>query len=671
MKFKVNKFLGFAIGTLSLAIAVGVLFVATPRAAAWSACGGAFPQFGRACEHGYFTNAYFNSGIDLWTGGVPSSLGCVTGGTYCGGGTAMDEVNGFIAFVEANKTSGVPREVTSAEFVIDTMEGFAPGTRGAAWNPAVISDWQTKLRKGVQDGTLRIQWNNSWAWGCGQLDTMYNAGPNDIDAYYTFPGGEIPSCGAGVHVPTINFIDNTTGKVVYQIKRTCGNPIGKIGKLPAVPFNVIPGGFLTTNNIVAGSTDTLNVTLDSTGPNESDPGTLQVGRPGNINSPCGSCVGPGQVGLSADQVPGAYGFHGSTAYGGNVHVTTPDWWWNANDIPKGGKPGARFNFTVSAGAPPGVITFWVCFNPATQAGNTVCNPVNLTVVSERQPVVVGQNGDVHAGGGICGGPLNFNGKVEGWPGAGDQTEYVVSATAAISDFGSNQGNGGGQSENLGATGGYQPTSPASVPPYPAVDEVCREDLLGAAEQYIAGGGTGYGTITNAMAANLDVGTLTADPVYYYNGGGVLHLHGTVNSTVTIVAESGTVQIDGNITITGGVHTVYPPDLPSLGIIAANDINISLAATRVDAYMFSNATIDTCLQGVGNTSGCVGASLTVNGFLMASNLLFQREGAFNVDGNPVTETIALNPQIYLDPPKFFDASVDNTSLQGQGEKPPLY
>jgi len=283
----------------------------------------------------------------------------------------------------------------------------------------------------------------------------------------------------------------------------------------------------------------------------------------------------------------------------------------------------------------------------------------VTIVSERSTLVVGENGDVHAGGGLCG-KAQTAGKVEGnggeEPTNSSETQYVVSATESpggITNFGSNQSVGGSSTDDLGlgATGGYE--------------EVCREDLLAAANAYRAAGGA----VTAVLGGNTAANPYHVDGwagLYYITG--TSYIEGQVNNKTTIVQTAGDLNIVGNITLT---TTSFPPtQVPSLGIIAANGILIDDSVTRVDAYMFSDGLIDTCVQGQVSKTACT-ANLLVNGFLMGNTIDYHRIGPFNSDGAQIAETVVLNPQIYLNPPQFFDASVDNILLQGQGEEQPLF
>jgi hypothetical protein len=64
-------------------------------------------------------------------------------------------------------------------------------------------------------------------------------------------------------------------------------------------------------------------------------------------------------------------------------------------------------------------------------------------------------------------------------------------------------------------------------------------------------------------------------------------------------------------------------------------------------------------------------LVVNGFFMAHDILFNRLGRPNTNGNQLAEQVILNPQLYLNPPMFFDAAADAVLLHGQGEQQPLF
>jgi hypothetical protein len=117
------------------------------------------------------------------------------------------------------------------------------------------------------------------------------------------------------------------------------------------------------------------------------------------------------------------------------------------------------------------------------------------------------------------------------------------------------------------------------------------------------------------------------------------------------------------------------NVPSLGVITPGDIVIPQAITNVDAYLFANKNIDTCIEGTSLVAAtrklCATAPLAVHGFLMAHDILFHRLGPANTKGIQPAEIVTLSPQIYLNPPKFFDFTIDGNFANGQGEKQPLF
>lgn len=280
--------------------------------------------------------------------------------------------------------------------------------------------------------------------------------------------------------------------------------------------------------------------------------------------------------------------------------------------------------------------------------NVPVNPGSTTnnVQATTTPAVDALNGDVQAGGGACG-QAQTNGSVTGHVGSGAYATYVVSASGSISDFASNSGLG---NLTLGATGGY--------------NTVCQVDLYKAAV-------SNYGEVpsmalpANTAATPYDISGWSG--VYYIHGNAYLYASKPITNKMTIVDEGGNVFITSDLALTSNV--VAADKVPSVGIIAQNDIDIDAAVTRVDAYMFADGLIDTCEPGSGS---CSGSTLQINGFVMADNIIYSRLGPLNATGSPVAESIALNPQIYLNPPTFFDSqNVDIPQLLGEGERPPLF
>jgi hypothetical protein len=635
----------YVLAAIALPI-IALLFqlVQAPIAEAGSCSSGPILAEGRRAYCGYFNNQY-DDGTNPFGGFVFA----IANGQSLAIPNSIDTKASFINFIHSYLVGGNAEDKTGAEFVILTMLGKTGGTPRAD----AAADYNT-WAAGINAAT--IDWHYLSPFPCTILNSFYQKGGSNDDAY--FQGG--PGCGPGATVDSIAF-KNSSGTILYVIKRLCGNPIGVPKPLVVADFNIqltaASATSWTPNTIIAGSVNTLSVTLKNTKTTDSVPGTLQVEMPGGgvVQQPCGPTCTPGGMTTLSNGEDSSRGYR--AARGAAQFPVGANWFWDVKAIKPGANTTGAITFTVPTTAVPGTFTINVYYYDATQGSTLDHATVTFKIVSKRSPGFAGANGDVQAGGGLCGQTLAnpSAGVVQGSAAAKSGDQYVVSASAAggINAFTSNSG--GSNTLNLGSSGGYA--------------QVCRADLLASAESYVTQGGTGYGTIGLAQAANLDVGTLTMFPVYYYTGGGILHLHGTVGQKLTIVDESGTIQITGNITLTN-VPTA-PKDTPSLGIISKGDIDINKAATLVDAYLFTDSTIDTCTEGQSSTTACDTPQLVINGFLMANKISFRRIGAFNTNGTSITEQVNLNPEIYLNPPMFFDASVDNVTLQGQGEQQPLF
>jgi len=615
---------------LVMTASVVLPFLPTPPAQAFA---------GRAAYEGYFQGTFDDEGSFVLSSGIyPNALPLYNGKPY-----TADFITKILGY--ANGPTG--RNKTGAEFIILTMLGYnagtPQGTRANALNPATQTAWVNAVHFYSDNGWIRWGVPDSWTintyW---QGDNGGGPEPND-DAWYP-EVGSFPD--------TIQFHDPSSPGF-YVIKQNCANPLGNLSALSQPDFDVTLSANGNPPTVIAGHTYGITATLHNNGPAASQAGTLQVMYPGaSVCSPSPGCP------LSQGFVPvagiTAKGFRGASAA---PFPPGANWFWSVKSMAVNATETANMQWTVSpAAAPLTVITFNIYYAPYNLAGAVRHVTLTFTVVSERTPAVVGVNGDIHAGGGLCGGAPT-SGSVKGYPGAGSGGQYVVSASLlnGINDFTSN--GTGVDNLKIGKTGAYL--------------QACRQDLVKAALAYEAAG-AGFATFGSS---NVDVGTLGAMPVYIYKLGGTLRLHGTIHNKVTIFAESGSVLIDGTVALDAAVHGVGGVrDEPSLGIIAANDISIAAAVPQVDAYLFANGAIDTCPEGnvAATKIQCSHpGTLTVNGFLMAHTIAFHRLGAFNTDGSAPAETVVLNPEIYLNPPTLFDGSIDDTSLQGQGERQPLF
>jgi hypothetical protein len=172
-------------------------------------------------------------------------------------------------------------------------------------------------------------------------------------------------------------------------------------------------------------------------------------------------------------------------------------------------------------------------------------------------------------------------------------------------------------------------------------------------------------------AQVSMDCFNADGLYYTNGTfGITG--GTVNHKITLVV-GGNLTFSGNVQLTGAILPV--DQQPSLGVIGgfttANTIWINGNVTRVDAYLFSNGTINTCSNYAGSYTAACAPTLVVNGFLTSHSILFHRFGPnVALGGATPAEVVTLMPQLYLNPPILFGDLSSTNLTQSQGEKPPL-
>ncbi|MDB5179071.1 MAG: hypothetical protein JWN01_1014 [Patescibacteria group bacterium] len=388
---------------------------------------------------------------------------------------------------------------------------------------------------------------------------------------------------------------------------------------------------------------TLNPRMHNNGPDTSEMVTMKVTLP-----ICAKYV-------SSAPLPGAAitGRNGA-GYGG---VLT----WPARKVNNGADSNANtFVYTVNPACDGQTITFNEDVTPS--GGAPARSSISFNVASPHYPAIIGQSGDVHAGGGLCGPALiNNSNTIHGHSQSTSVGEYVVSASGSVSGFGSNNKPGGSAATlgNSGNLGNYY--------------AICRPDLVSLATMYLNNGSPYTSLNSISTFPNIDVTNLAAG-AYFVTGGyppgpldsQVVKLHGQFHNKITIVVLAGRVEVDGPLTL--GTTSTIGANVPSMGIIAANDLLIDGAATQVDAYLFSNGTINTCKEG--QAAACQNM-LLVNGFLMARDISFRRLGPLvSVSQATVGERINLTGQLYLNPPILFDSAATINLLQTQGERPPL-
>jgi hypothetical protein len=631
-----NKFIGY--GTfllLSISVALGALQIHHSAVAG---------TYGRPMYQGYYdgkTYTYPDMERFVYFEGLPTSWGSPPNST-----TVDIFIQGVSDYL--NNTGPVPALVADhqaeyadarASILINTMMGIQATDPRYDLNPA-LPRWQNGiilakqlypawviLVRAYDAGSIRgasVEWNGS-----------VHSTPADINGAGIALCNTAP-CDEGVdrgairqEIPDIYFVpadDEIKDAMIfhhpngttYTIKKWCGNLVGDESPFPQdwthVPQLVAA---TPTGTVSAGAVLNFVSTANNSGTNISTGGTLT----GNMT--IDGAVQP----IRAQAVFPALAAKATTAP-------------------------LAFSYTIPAFSAAGTA---YCFYTSV-IPHSFSDPSSATSFSScyivgynSSPSIQGINGDIHAGGGICGQPLS-GGTVTGNASAASYGDYVVASAGLITNFKSN-GSAGVDNLTLGANGNYS--------------RACRPDLLQSATN---GRAATSATITTAT---VDLGALTGagKPDVYYFDGPVLSISGTASSKVTIVATVGSIHIVGPILLNNAL--VASRYVPSVGLIAQGDIVIDPIVTRVDAYIFSNSTIDTCLGAAPGVTFCSTPQLVINGFLMGKSIRFNRVGTLNSSGAQVSEKVILTPQIYLNPPKFFDVDITKDLLQAQGEKPPLF
>lgn len=146
-------------------------------------------------------------------------------------GVYTTNAGAFTSFIARELDAGGTRNL-AASYIVLTMLGYGEGE-----DPLDGSDddkfakWSSIVSQYAAAG--RIDFNYAYPWDCGQTNTyMQNIG--DVAQLITGPEvRESNPCGPGVTVQSIVFKD-ARGRVIYAIKKNCGNPIGDLDKLPPI-----------------------------------------------------------------------------------------------------------------------------------------------------------------------------------------------------------------------------------------------------------------------------------------------------------------------------------------------------------------------------------------------------------------------------------------------------
>jgi len=583
---------------------------------------------GRDCYFGYFYNGY-DGGPGVRQHNVYSAPALLN----------VHDPNALVNTVRSHMNCAGGRllnageqNATGSAFIIMTMLGLAPGTS----KDAACQQFD--------------KWANivlTWQYRPGDFDTDYYFGGLNTRSTYTDVAWYIS---AQTSALSIVFRSPVDGHVMYAIKKDCGNPVGRLEGLNQ-PYTLTPRvDGISPTNIEAGSKVSVTTSVNNVGQRPSANTqweitqiTVKPGKkaPHEDENATSSTTAPCQAHGGAPS--GNYFVNGdadckNVAKGNGVfNLGTPaqNLKPSVNGLDVGDLPvGTRVCFALSVQPRSSVDDAWAHSKP-------VC-----TVVGKKPKVQ------------IWGGDLGVRGMVEtstsvkdvgGTKTFGSWVEYGVFAVGSVNRFASGSGLVNQASNNqvdwskltfanknlagADAFGNY--STMAGFRPVPTIASF-------------------FGNIQGktAVSGGLDVGDgskqFTTGESVKVNTATDLTVSGTIGLKKSIVIiASGTVTINGNIQYAdgtlGGIH-----DIPQVVIIASN-INITQNVSRVDAWLVTTGTVDTCSDVTTPlTSNKCNSLLEVNGPVVTNRLVLKRTAGSDTgaaSGDP-GERFNLRPDAYL-------------------------
>jgi hypothetical protein len=598
--------------TVALAIAGSSLGVALPQLVqhvAAAGCQSPSIMFGRWKWCGYFYNRFEDNGTSVRLAGVPGSV---------------NNVQDFINLVEGDYFSGDTQKITEAVFIMRTMTGLplpSPpcglGTcKSVSTGPgSTMEEFENRVRaygSTSENGSQsfgpngHIDWFHSDFMHCGDFNSYYQNTYHDI-APFVITSSNTPECNnGGIRFDHI-FFYNSSGGVIWRIRRLCMNPLGTLGPLAPAP----PQWNLTAN-----------ITPKSGGVALSSGSYVQAGDPITFDFAVNNSMGGTATGIGCQA-------HANTSAG-----------WRAVPAPETtgpNPPGVTCTGTYGPGNTPlGTETIAsstndtsVCrsliISPSTPSGGT--SAIESCVYVSSRPYFRVYGGDVSAGNPqstACATVTKAG--IVGWSKdlasfSGAATQYAALAIDKIYDFSTSLGNAAGTAtppsglafSNTGAAGDVFGGNFGSLP--------CMRDYYATA----TGGAFGGGNIS-PLSTNS------------YQATGPISISGNVNPGNRIV-----LYVKGNVTITGPIKYTGNWDvdhMPLFMLIVSGNIYIDHNVDQMDGIFIAQpdpatgtgGTINTCTNGstpytVDATGSfndpCNDKTLVVNGAFVAKEVQLMR------------------------------------------------
>ena len=664
------RFGRLTISMLCALLLVGTLFPAfAPTKAEAASCGGPNIAFGRQRWCGYFGNGIDQNGNSVISSGIPASV---------------DTTPEFIALVKGWLNSGDAWQTTGAQFLILTMIGRAPGAPKSVsaaelvkWEQSVGSYADLSTSGGISYGTNgRIDWNVSDYKPCdyfngtysgvafnnfAAINTYYQKGDGvglddvaayfDTDCYTTYlQPWQAPNPSAVKH--DFIYFRDTSGNVIYRVRRLCANPIGQLGGLqqPQPAYDLRPS---VTAQLAGGGNASAGVEVGQTVEFRYSVLNQGVGAsPANTSCTAYTNVHNGYVAARSNP-----------ATGGGAGPPT--------GCPRS-FPGNNAN-TPLGGVESVVVTVdnqTICrslfVSPAT--GTVASRGFEVCVQVAAKPFVSVRGGDVSAGGGVetlanCSTTnsgaaiIGWNrGAANGYQGAGVQ--FAAYALGTILDVATSQGNGAGAAATpIGLSFANTTTTPAA-------------GRFGGSFGSVPCVSDHYGTLPAAHSTinSTSVSAALASGVHFRSGDLTLTSGAIDPGRKISVYVNGDVYINGNVTYANS-GTWSSKNVPLFRLVVSGDIYIAPGVSQLDGLYVAQSqngttggVIHTCATGLRapvdltSLAGSCGTQLVVNGSFTARQVRLLRTYDSLRSGN-AAEIFNYSPALWIAQPADISTGVE--------------
>lgn len=592
---------------------------------------------GRSCYFGYFFNGY--DGGPGATGTLHNVLSAPAVLDVHSADQLIANIGSHMSCSGGTLLNANTQNATGSAFIILTMMGYAPGTsKNVACQ--VFSQWADRVREWAPDT---------------EYDRFYDYGGLNTRSSFTdvtyYPSAQTSAW-------SIVFKDKVTHAVLYAIKKDCGNPVGRLQKLPDTPYTLTPhADTISPTNIEAGSTVSVDGSVDNEGGRVSETTqweitqiTVQPGKKAPHEDENGTTSGTAPCQSGGGAPSGDYFKSGDA---------------NCKNVAKGsgifnlGTPAQNLKPSVSGldvgDLPVGTrVCFALSVQPHSNTDSSWAHSKPICTVVGKKPKVQIWGGDV-----AVRGKIDTSTSVKDVSGTtkifGSWVEYGAFSVGSNSKFAS----GSGLSDQPCET-------PTTCKPQAAWSKLTfankNEAGVDAFGNYTTLAGfrsaPGVAAFFGAVQNKAPVGSGSVDiSSLAFNTGDPIQVRTADNLTITgsnipagksvVIIASGTVTIAGNIAYTDGALTKLR-DIPQV-VIIANNINITDSVGHVDAWLVANDTINTCSNFTGNlTSGKCAGLLELNGPVVTGKLILNRTAGSDTgaqSGDPA-ERFNLRADAYL-------------------------